>query len=529
MNNPGQEIDKIKLRLVEKLSEIGGWTWDAKRDCFFWSERAEEILGSELTRQIRTLNEFIGAVQADDQKDVLGVLESFRQGLMRQGSCTYQTTFDDGESRYLTSHIQAEYSESGELLYLVGTVQDTTAKAQLEKTLLENAMKVRLALDVTPVILFMQDQSYRFTWVKAKSPEAKSRLVGCSDGEVFGDGAVTEQLKRLKDKAFYFNRRISEEMRLSFWGERRRLYNVIVEPVETGASGEREIIGAFIDLTEREEKEILRREQERVRATQRARTEFISYLAHEIKTPLNHIIGFADLLKEDICGSEKETVIDHLGVCVQQLRDLMEDYLDLAKLDKGRFEVELEPVALVDLVNDLIRSHGLTARKKGLLLASSIDVPSDAIVFLDKQKIRQILSNLLSNALKYTEQGDIGVHVSLSSASGRQAVTARIMPAVSLRIAALECRPALGIIAAPARSTRANQTRSDGNEPDRRTATAARSHRGRHAGGRLRRRGRRARPPQGLSVAGTGRGRVRLLRSPLRPQAGREGGAPLIR
>jgi len=168
--------------------------------------------------------------------------------------------------------------------------------------------------------------------------------------------------------------------------------------------------GAFLrDISSRLERDAeLRRAKDAAEAATRAKSEFLTNMSHELRTPLNGVLGYAQLLRRDrsFAGPQREA-LDAIAACGSQLLDLINDILDLSKIEAGRLELEDEVTDLTRLVSDLRPVVAESAATKGLRLMTSIgsDVPRPVV--LDGRRVRQVLLNLLGNAVKFTATGEV--------------------------------------------------------------------------------------------------------------------------
>jgi signal transduction histidine kinase len=150
-----------------------------------------------------------------------------------------------------------------------------------------------------------------------------------------------------------------------------------------------------------------------LRQSERHKTEFMSIISHELRTPLNAIIGYAQMLREGFSGTlneQQSNDVQTIAESADRLLGMVEDTLDLARIDAERFPVYMDTIAFGDVVKRAIASVRTVADKKGLNIQMSIsdDLPS---IRTDPERVRQVLMNLLSNAVKFTESG--AVHVSV--------------------------------------------------------------------------------------------------------------------
>lgn len=153
-------------------------------------------------------------------------------------------------------------------------------------------------------------------------------------------------------------------------------------------------------------------------AANRAKSEFLADLSHEIRTPLNTIVGVADLLADTKLAADQQQYVEILHRSTQVLLALVSDVLDLSKIEAGRLELEKIPFSLSQVVTGVLELLRPAAVQKSLVLA--VEIPSDvpAQVVGDPTRLRQILLNLASNAIRFTEQGRVTIAVKNDAASG---------------------------------------------------------------------------------------------------------------
>jgi signal transduction histidine kinase len=176
------------------------------------------------------------------------------------------------------------------------------------------------------------------------------------------------------------------------------------------------------ELEERvaERTEALKRQNQRVEEANRLKSEFLANMSHELRTPLNAIIGFSELLHDGKVGpmaTKQKEFLNNVLISSRHLLKLINDILDLSKVEAGKMEFRPEPVVIAELVMEVIETVRALAAKKRLGITSEID-PSIETVLLDRSKLKQVLYNYVSNAIKFTgDDGTIVIRVVPEGAS----------------------------------------------------------------------------------------------------------------
>jgi len=153
---------------------------------------------------------------------------------------------------------------------------------------------------------------------------------------------------------------------------------------------------------------------EQARQASEEKSSFLANMSHEIRTPMNAIFGFTQLLSESVTAPLERDWVKSIKKSGQMLLALINDVLDLSKIEAGKLQLQLQPTNIHELVGEIVDMFAPDAREKGIFLKQEIESTEREPMLLDGQRMRQILMNLLSNAIKYTERGGVVVRLVLS-------------------------------------------------------------------------------------------------------------------
>ena len=227
-----------------------------------------------------------------------------------------------------------------------------------------------------------------------------------------------------------FLSRLRRERRMGDFENRlRTLDGKTLWVLETAAlvdskDGRPELIeGTIVDITLRKEAELaLQRAREGAEAANRAKSEFLANMSHEIRTPMNGIVGMTELTLGTDLTAEQREYLEMVAVSADSLLGLINDIVDFSKIEARRLELDIADFDLNQLVDDLMRSVAPRAHQKGLELAYHVaaDVPST--LRGDATRMRQIILNLVTNAVKFTTTGEVVLQISVEHAGVRDAV-----------------------------------------------------------------------------------------------------------
>lgn len=244
---------------------------------------------------------------------------------------------------------------------------------------------------------------------------AYAGLLGLAEADVVGSRLEPQRLEARAAQALEGGARVFDERLATPQGERWISWVETVVPVALGKTVLQRV-GRDISARIASEQALVEA-RARAESASEAKSRFLATVSHEFRTPLNGILGMADLLGDTALDPEQATYVGALRTSGEALLSLVDDILDVAKVEAGKLELALAPFDPAQLVETVCELMAPRAQEKGLEIAAAIAPDLPARLVGDRDRLRQILLNLVGNAVKFTAQGGVGI--SLSHTDGR--------------------------------------------------------------------------------------------------------------
>ena len=307
------------------------------------------------------------------------------------------------------------------LVWLLRLRREMARHRHFDDALAQERNLLRTLIDNLPDYIFVKDRQSRFVTTNAPhlgvlGAKRLEDVVGKTDFDFFSPDLATgyfaDEQAVMRTGCPLLNRR---ERTVTPGGEVRWLLTSKI-PYRDRSGNIVGVLGISRDITAiQEAEEALQKAKEEAEAANRAKSEFLANMSHEIRTPMNGIIGLTELALDTPLAPEQREYLEMVKASADALLAVINDILDFSKIEARKLELERVDFSLRDLLGDTMKALGLRAQQKGLELACHIpaDVP-DALVG-DPGRLRQVIINLVGNAIKFTEQGEVVVQVARES------------------------------------------------------------------------------------------------------------------
>lgn len=297
--------------------------------------------------------------------------------------------------------------------------------------------RVRAALDTMAEGLLVLDRKEQIVLANkafaAMLGKKTEELMGLKAGQLpwrNATGGKIEKVQRPWVKAIKQGEVLkNQSLYLSLPDQKTLIFNTNCSPVLGSGKKHAGVLVSFDDITPLEEKKIeLRKSKEDAESANQAKSEFLANMSHEIRTPMNAILGFTEILKRGFVKNEQDSLkyLNIIGSSGKNLLELINDILDLSKVESGQFEIETDRVELHRIIIEVIQMLGVKAQEKsiGLHFEPLTSLPQS--IETDPARLRQIIFNLIGNAVKFTDTGEVTVTAQIRDPKGKPQIEIKV-------------------------------------------------------------------------------------------------------
>ena len=298
---------------------------------------------------------------------------------------------------------EAELQETfGQLKIEIKEREETQIQLEQQSSFL------RSFLDASPDLVFYRNEDKEFSGcnraMELLTGKSEKQLVHLKPADVYSPEAAAKVIET-DEKVFRHNVSLTYEQWLDYPDGRKACFEIRKVPYYDRVGKRHGLMGFGRDITER------KRYQDALERASRDKTTFISTISHELRTPLNGIVGLSRILLDTELTAEQEKYLKTIHVSAVPLGNIFNDIIDMDKMERRKVQLDNQPVDFTSFLADLENLSALQAQQKGLRFNLEPTLPLPHQVITDGTRLRQILWNLISNAVKFTQQGQVTVRV----------------------------------------------------------------------------------------------------------------------
>ena len=298
---------------------------------------------------------------------------------------------------------EAELQETfGQLKIEIKEREETQIQLEQQSSFL------RSFLDASPDLVFYRNEDKEFSGcnraMELLTGKSEKQLVHLKPADVYSPEAAAKVIET-DEKVFRHNVSLTYEQWLDYPDGRKACFEIRKVPYYDRVGKRHGLMGFGRDITER------KRYQDALERASRDKTTFISTISHELRTPLNGIVGLSRILLDTELTAEQEKYPKTIQVSAVTLGNIFNDIIDMDKMERRKVQLDNQPVDFTSFLADLENLSALQAQQKGLRFNLEPTLPLPHQVITDGTRLRQILWNLISNAVKFTQQGQVTVRV----------------------------------------------------------------------------------------------------------------------
>jgi two-component system, sensor histidine kinase and response regulator len=406
-----REAEEKLHSLVENIPDVA-WTSDINRKLIFITSNVEKMLGiSEAEFYERGSDVFFEAIHPDDREHVCAAIQAlFLEGKAYDVECRLRRR--DGTWFWAHDRAVATYEKNG-LVHASGLLSDITPRKKAEQATRESDKRYRTLFERNLAGVFRStvdgtiiDCNDAFAHILGYS--GREQMIGIPVKSIFFDPqdmADADKILLKRGILKLAEKRLKRKDGSAVWC----VSNLTLSADEDGSQV---VEGTTIDITPRKQvEEQLHLAKEAAEAANRAKSEFLANMSHEIRTPMNGIIGMTDLALDTSLTAEQREYMETVKISADALLNVINDILDFSKIEARKMELIQSEFNIREATMHSITPLKLRATQKRISLNCIFDPDVPEVAVGDPGRLRQILINLVGNAVKFTEHGSVEVHV----------------------------------------------------------------------------------------------------------------------
>jgi len=405
---------------AQRLAHVGSWEEEVRGQKTTWSEETFRILDYQMSEVSPSREAFMARVHPDDRGLVQRIIEEALAGSF--SAKEFRVQRPGGEERFVITAVRAVTDAHACPIRIFGALQDITERKRVERSLEERTAYLNALVENSPVAIVVVDSETR---VQMCNPAFESlfqhrreEIVGAELNPLIAPAELLEEASQVSTQVE------KEGQHVQITTRRRRkdgsLVDVELHGVPLKVAGKLVgVYGLYLDITDRKKAEAdLHKAKEAAEAANRAKSEFLANMSHEIRTPMNGVLGATELALDTELNPEQREYLGMAKTSAETLLSILDDILDYSKIEAGKLDLDPISFRLRECLALATKPLALRAQQKNLEFACDVhsDVPDEIIA--DPTRLRQVVINLVSNAIKFTDRGKVGLEVAVDVREG---------------------------------------------------------------------------------------------------------------
>lgn len=325
-----------------------------------------------------------------------------------------------GRNHWVNTTKMPIWDSSGKVVGLIGMSRDITHQKQVEEELIREKDLLQTLMNNIPESIYFKNRNLVYT----KANLAQAELAGVSHAKVLIGKTDSDLYPPLTAEKIQHEDRtvmetgkpiINQLEQVKDSAKNKKWLSISKVPIRDEKSEEVVgVLGVLRDVTSEEIfKDELRLAKNRAEEANRSKSLFLANMSHEIRTPLNGVIGMSDILKRTELNEEQQELINVIVKSGNNLMTIINDILDFSKIESGKLDLEAQPISVRTIIEDVADVLYFKANDKDLDLITYIDPQIPDYIIGDSVRLRQVLTNLVNNAIKFTPKGDVLISAEL--------------------------------------------------------------------------------------------------------------------
>ena len=414
-------LSRDELVFALKWAGIGTYDWNVREEIMRWDTQMYALFGLERGGFSGKYNDFLALVDSSDRARLTQEIAAGLDKGVEFGS-VFQIVHSCGSAkRFLEMRFKVRADTEDKGWYITGLCWDVTEGHRITAALASERHLLSTLMDNLPDNIYFKDRESRFlvvnramvTWTGFKD---QSEMIGKTDHDLFAeehaDAALADEQKIIATGQPLVGVEEKET-----WPDGHETWVSTSKVPWRDASGDViGTLGSSRDITTRKlAEQNLKLAMQAAEKAGRAKSEFLANMSHEIRTPMNGVIGMTDLLLSSELNPQQREFAETIRTSGEALLTIINDILDFSKIEAGKLSFEILDFDLVETVESTLDLLAAAAHGKGIELACEIASDVPAKLRGDSGRLRQILTNMVGNAIKFTEKGEVVVRLCIMS------------------------------------------------------------------------------------------------------------------